>query len=397
MKKSFYASLENELEKIREEGLFKEERFIASPQKTRVELANGSSVLNFCANDYLGLANNLDVKKAASESVEKDGFGMASVRFICGTNDKHRQLEEKLSSFLGYEDCILYVACFDANGGLFEPLFDENDAIISDALNHASIIDGIRLCKAKRFRYEHSNMSDLKRCLEEAKEQGARHKIIVSDGVFSMDGTYAKLDEICSLANEYEALVMIDDCHATGFVGSNGRGTSEHYGIKDGVDILTGTLGKALGGASGGFVCAKENVVKLLKQRSRPYLFSNALAPSIVKASMVALDIIENEPERRERIKENTEYFREKMAALGFSLKGNSHPITPVMLGDAEVAQKMSKELLKHGLYAVGFFYPVVPKGQARIRLQITSEHNKEQLDKAIDIFEKIGKSLGVI
>ena len=397
MKKSFYASLENELEKIREEGLFKEERFIASPQKTRVELANGSSVLNFCANDYLGLANNLEVKKAASESVEKDGFGMASVRFICGTNDKHRQLEEKLSSFLGYEDCILYVACFDANGGLFEPLFDENDAIISDALNHASIIDGIRLCKAKRFRYEHSNMSDLKRCLEEAKEQGARHKIIVSDGVFSMDGTYAKLDEICSLANEYEALVMIDDCHATGFIGSNGRGTSEHFGIKDGVDILTGTLGKALGGASGGFVCANKSVVELLKQKSRPYLFSNALSPSIVSATMKALEIVESEPDRRQRIYENSKYFRGEMKKLGFEILGTDHPIVPVMLGDAKVAQHMSKKLLENGIYAVGFFYPVVPKNKARIRLQINSEHTKEELDKVIDTFKKVGEELNLL
>ncbi len=377
MKKSFYASLENELEKIRKEGLFKEERFIASPQKTRVELANGSSVLNFCANDYLGLANNLDVKRAASESVEKDGFGMASVRFICGTNDKHRQLEEKLSSFLGYEDCILYVACFDANGGLFEPLFDENDAIISDALNHASIIDGIRLCKAKRFRYEHSNMSDLKRCLEEAKEQGARHKIIVSDGVFSMDGTYAKLDEICSLANEYEALVMIDD--------------------KDGVDILTGTLGKALGGASGGFVCANKSVVELLKQKSRPYLFSNALSPSIVSATMKALEIVESEPDRRQRIYENSKYFRGEMKKLGFEILGTDHPIVPVMLGDAKVAQHMSKKLLENGIYAVGFFYPVVPKNKARIRLQINSEHTKEELDKVIDTFKKVGEELNLL
>ena len=397
MKKSFYASLENELEKIREEGLFKEERFIASPQKTRVELANGSSVLNFCANDYLGLANNLEVKKAASESVEKDGFGMASVRFICGTNDKHRQLEEKLSSFLGYEDCILYVACFDANGGLFEPLFDENDAIISDALNHASIIDGIRLCKAKRFRYEHSNMSDLKRCLEEAKEQGARHKIIVSDGVFSMDGTYAKLDEICSLANEYEALVMIDDCHATGFVGCNGRGTSEHFGIKDGVDILTGTLGKALGGASGGFVCANKSVVELLKQKSRPYLFSNALSPSIVSATMKALEIVESQPDRRQRIYENSKYFRGEMKKLGFEILGTDHPIVPVMLGDSKVAQHMSKKILENGIYAVGFFYPVVPKNKARIRLQINSEHTKEELDKVIDTFKKVGEELNLL
>ena len=289
------------------------------------------------------------------------------------------------------------MACFDANGGLFEPLFDENDAIISDALNHASIIDGIRLCKAKRFRYEHSNMSDLKRCLEEAKEQGARHKIIVSDGVFSMDGTYAKLDEICSLANEYEALVMIDDCHATGFVGSNGRGTSEHYDIKDGVDILTGTLGKALGGASGGFVCANKSVVELLKQKSRPYLFSNALSPSIVSATMKALEIVESEPDRRQRIYENSKYFRGEMKKLGFEILGTDHPIVPVMLGDAKVAQHMSKKLLENGIYAVGFFYPVVPKNKARIRLQINSEHTKEELDKVIDTFKKVGEELNLL
>ena len=397
MSKSFYNLIDNEVSQIVEDNLFKSERLIATPQQASIKLIDGKDVLNFCANDYLGLANNQLVKKAAAESLEDDGFGMASVRFICGTNNAHRELEKKLSEFLGYEDSILYVACFDANGGLFEPLFGKEDAIISDALNHASIIDGIRLCKAQRYRYEHSDMSSLEQCLQQAKENKARHIVIATDGVFSMDGTYAKLDKICELAEKFDALVMVDDCHATGFVGKNGKGTPEHFGVEGKIDILTGTLGKALGGASGGFICAKENVVQLLKQRSRPYLFSNALSPSIVKATLQALEIVEKEPDRRARIKENTLYFREKMNQLGFTLKGESHPITPVMLGDAEIAQKMSAALLEKGLYAVGFFYPVVPKGQARIRLQLTSEHTKKQLDKAIEIFEEVGKSLKVI
>ena len=397
MSKSFYNLIDSEVSQIVEDNLFKDERLIATPQQASIKLADGKGVLNFCANDYLGLANNELVKKAAAESIEDDGFGMASVRFICGTNNLHRELEKKLSEFLGYEDSILYVACFDANGGLFEPLFGKEDAIISDALNHASIIDGIRLCKAQRYRYEHSDMSSLEQCLQQASENKARHIVIATDGVFSMDGTYAKLDQICQLAEKYDALVMVDDCHATGFVGENGKGTPEHFGVEGKIDILTGTLGKALGGASGGFVCAKENVVQLLKQRSRPYLFSNALSPSIVKATLQALEIVEKEPDRRVRIKENTLYFREKMNQLGFTLKGESHPITPVMLGDAETAQKMSAALLEKGLYAVGFFYPVVPQGQARIRLQLTSEHTKDQLDKAIEIFEEVGKSQKVI
>ena len=397
MSKSFYNLIDNEVSQIVEDNLFKSERLIATPQQASIKLTDGKDVLNFCANDYLGLANNQLVKKAAAESLENDGFGMASVRFICGTNNLHRELEKKLSEFLGYEDSILYVACFDANGGLFEPLFGKEDAIISDSLNHASIIDGIRLCKAQRYRYQHSDMSSLEQCLQQARENKARHIVIATDGVFSMDGTYAKLDKICELAEKYDALIMVDDCHATGFVGENGKGTPEHFGVEGKIDILTGTLGKALGGASGGFVCAKENVVQLLKQRSRPYLFSNALSPSIVKATLQALEIVENEPDRRARIKENTLYFREKMNELGFTLKGESHPITPIMLGDAEIAQKMSAALLEKGLYAVGFFYPVVPKGQARIRLQLTSEHTKNQLDKAIEIFEEVGKSLKVI
>ena len=397
MSKSFYSSIDKEVENIRNDGLFKEERHISSPQSTEIDLIDGSKVLNFCANDYLGLANNADIKNAATKALESDGFGMASVRFICGTNNLHQQLEKKLSNFLGYEDCILYVAAFDANGGLFEPLFHAEDAIISDALNHASIIDGIRLSKAMRFRYAHSNMQELEECLIKANDQGARHKVIVSDGVFSMDGSYAKLDQIVKLAKQYDALIMLDDCHATGFVGKNGKGTAEYFGLEGEVDLLTGTLGKALGGASGGFTCAKSNVVQLLKQRSRPYLFSNALPPAIVSATLKALEIVESDSARRERIVKNTEYFRSKMKSLGYNIIGDEHPITPVMLGDAKLAQEMSKKLLAKGLYAIGFFYPVVPQGQARIRLQITSEHKQEELDKAVTIFEEVGKELGVI
>ena len=397
MSKSFYSSIDKEVENIRNEGLFKEERHISSPQQTEINLIDGQKVLNFCANDYLGLANNDEIKKAARDALETDGFGMASVRFICGTNDLHQKLEKRLSKFLGYEDCILYVACFDANGGLFEPLFHAEDAIISDELNHASIIDGIRLTKAMRFRYKHSNMQSLEECLLRAVDQGARHKVIVTDGVFSMDGSFAKLDSIVGLAKKYDALIMVDDCHATGFIGKQGKGTAEYYGLEGEVDFLTGTLGKALGGASGGFTCASKNVIDLLKQRSRPYLFSNALSPSIVSASLKALDIVETDHERRERINENTKYFRSKMKNLGYTILGDEHPITPVMLGDAKIAQEMSKRLLEKGLYAIGFFFPVVPEGKARIRLQVNSEHKKEELDKAVTIFEEVGKELGII
>ena len=397
MSKSFYSSIDKEVENIRNEGLFKEERHISSPQQTEINLIDGQKVLNFCANDYLGLANNDEIKKAARDALETDGFGMASVRFICGTNDLHQKLEKRLSKFLGYEDCILYVACFDANGGLFEPLFHAEDAIISDELNHASIIDGIRLTKAMRFRYKHSNMESLEECLLRAVDQGARHKVIVTDGVFSMDGSFAKLDSIVGLAKKYDALIMVDDCHATGFIGKQGKGTAEYYGLEGEVDFLTGTLGKALGGASGGFTCASKNVIDLLKQRSRPYLFSNALSPSIVSASLKALDIVETDHERRERINENTKYFRSKMKDLGYTILGDEHPITPVMLGDAKIAQEMSKRLLEKGLYAIGFFFPVVPVGKARIRLQVNSEHKKEELDKAVTIFEEVGKELGIL
>ena len=397
MSKSFYSSIDKEVENIRNEGLFKEERHISSPQQTEINLIDGQKVLNFCANDYLGLANNDDIKKAARDALETDGFGMASVRFICGTNDLHQKLEKRLSKFLGYEDCILYVACFDANGGLFEPLFHAEDAIISDELNHASIIDGIRLTKAMRFRYKHSNMESLEECLLRAVDQGARHKVIVTDGVFSMDGSFAKLDSIVGLAKKYDALIMVDDCHATGFIGKQGKGTAEYYGLEGEIDFLTGTLGKALGGASGGFTCATKNVINLLKQRSRPYLFSNALSPSIVSASLKALDIVETDHERRERINENTKYFRSKMKNLGYTILGDEHPITPVMLGDAKIAQEMSNRLLEKGLYAIGFFFPVVPEGKARIRLQVNSEHKKEELDKAVTIFEEVGKELGIL
>ncbi len=397
MQESFYSAIDNEITKLKAKGLYKSEKNIASPQRTEVTLDNQANLLNFCANDYLGLASNQEIIETASASLDEKGFGMASVRFICGTNSLHRELEKRLSDFLGYEDCILYVACFDANGGLFEPLFGAEDAIISDALNHASLIDGIRLCKAKRFRYNHSDMADLELQLQRADQQSAKNKIIVSDGVFSMDGTYAKLDKITELAEKYNALVMLDDCHATGFVGQCGKGTAEHFDLLGKVDILTGTLGKALGGASGGFTCARKNVVELLKQKSRPYLFSNALSPSIVAASLKALEIVEQEPDRRKRIFENARYFRDKMTALGFNLKGDEHPIIPVMLGDANLAQKFSKRLTEEGIFAVGFFFPVVPEGQARIRLQINSEHTKEQLDFALKSFEKIGKELNIL
>ena len=395
MTKSFYSSINKEVKSIKSDGLFKEERLISSPQGTKVTLNDGSEVLNFCANDYLGLASNQDVIMAAKNSLDEDGYGMASVRFICGTNNAHTRLEKELSEFLGYEDCILYVACFDANGGIFEPLFGPEDAIISDSLNHASIIDGIRLCKAKRFRYEHSDMVSLEEKLNEAKN--SRYRVIVTDGVFSMDGTYAKLPEIVELAERYEALIMVDDCHATGFVGNSGKGSAEHFGLEVKIDFLTGTLGKALGGASGGFICAKKGVVELLKQKSRPYLFSNALSPSIVKATLKALELVREQPERRRRIFKNTIYFRKQMKSLGFNILGDEHPITPVMLGDANVAQRMSKELLNNGIYAVGFSFPVVPKGMDRIRLQINSEHTVEELDKAIKIFKKVGTNLKVI
>ena len=395
MYNSFKKQLQKELSEIKKAGLYKEERVITTAQGTDIDTTKNKNVINFCANNYLGLSSDPKIIQAAKKSIDSHGFGLSSVRFICGTQDLHKELEDKLSEFLGTEDTILYAAAFDANGGLFEPLLNEKDAIISDELNHASIIDGIRLCKASRFRYSHNDMNDLEEKLKEAKN--SRTKIIVTDGVFSMDGTIAQLDKICELAEKYDALVMTDECHSTGFIGDKGRGVHEYHNVINKVDIITGTLGKALGGASGGFICAKENVIKLLKQRSRPYLFSNALSPSIVSASLKALEIIQDQPERRKRIKENTTYFRDSIKSLGFTIKGDMHPITPVMLGEAKIAQEMSKKLLEEGLYAIGFFYPVVPKGEARIRLQITSEHTKQQLDEAIKIFDKVGKELKVI
>jgi len=395
MYKDFKVHLDNEIEKTKSSGLFKNERIITSPQSSVINTDIQDKIINLCSNNYLGLSSHPDVLRAAKESIDSHGFGMSSVRFICGTQNIHKKLEESISKFLGTEDTILYAAAFDANGGLFEPLFGPEDAIISDSLNHASIIDGIRLCKAKRFRYEHSDMVSLEEKLNEAKN--SRYRVIVTDGVFSMDGTYAKLPEIVELAERYEALIMVDDCHATGFVGNSGKGSAEHFGLEGKIDFLTGTLGKALGGASGGFICAKKGVVELLKQKSRPYLFSNALSPSIVKATLKALELVREQPERRRRIFKNTIYFRKQMKSLGFNILGDEHPITPVMLGDANVAQRMSKELLNNGIYAVGFSFPVVPKGMARIRLQINSEHTVEELDKAIKIFKKVGTNLKVI
>ena len=387
--------LEQELDAIRAQGLYKEERIIVSAQGAEITLDTGQTVLNFCANNYLGLASNKDVIKKAKKTLDNYGFGMASVRFICGTQDIHKELEMKISNFLEKEDTILYAAAFDANGGLFEPLFNSEDAIISDELNHASIIDGIRLCKAQRFRYKHNSMEDLETQLINSKE--ARNRIIVTDGVFSMDGTMAQLDKICDLASRYDALVMSDECHSTGFIGPNGKGVPEELGVMDKVDIITGTLGKALGGASGGFTSGPKEIIELLRQKSRPYLFSNTLAPSIVGASIGVLDELEKDSSHLNKLKENTRYFREKISDFGFDIKPGSHPIVPVMLYDDHLAQKMSSELLKLGIYVIGFFYPVVPKGQARIRVQLSASHSKQHIDKALDSFYKVGKKLGVI
>jgi glycine C-acetyltransferase len=385
------------LEEIREAGLFKSERIITSPQSAEITLADGRNVLNFCANNYLGLADHPDVIRAAKEALDTHGFGMASVRFICGTQDLHKQLEETIARFFGTEDTILYAACFDANGGLFEPLLDENDAIISDALNHASIIDGVRLCKAKRYRYANCDMADLEAQLKQAKTDGARTIMITSDGVFSMDGFIAPLDEITALAQKYGALVHIDECHATGFLGKTGRGSAEVKGVLEKIDIFTGTLGKAMGGALGGFTTAKREVIELLRQRSRPYLFSNSLPPHVVAAGIKAFEMLASAGELRETLASNTQYFRERMTAAGFDIKPGVHPISPVMLYDAPLAQKFAQRLLEEGIYAIGFFFPVVPKGQARIRTQISAAHTREHLDRAIDAFVRIGGELGVI
>lgn len=388
-------SLQNELQQINEAGLFKSERIIKSPQGAEIELTDGSKVLNFCANNYLGLSSHPKVIEAAKAIIDARGYGMSSVRFICGTQDIHKELEDKISEFLGTEDTILYAAAFDANGGVFEPLFGPEDAIISDELNHASIIDGVRLCKAQRYRYKHNDMSDLEKCLQEAQSQ--RFRIVVTDGVFSMDGTIAQLDEICNLAEKYEALVMIDECHASGFMGKTGRGTHEYRNVIGRIDIITGTLGKALGGASGGFTSGRKEIIEMLRQRSRPYLFSNTLAPSIVGASITVLDMINETTELRDRLEDNTRYFREKMTAAGFDIKQGDHPIVPIMLYDAKLSQDFAAKLLKEGIYVIGFYYPVVPKGQARIRVQLSAAHEKEHLDKAIGAFIKIGKELAVI
>ena len=385
------------LEEIRAQGLFKSERIITSPQSAEIELADGRTVLNFCANNYLGLADHPELIAAAREALDTHGFGMASVRFICGTQDLHKQLERTIADFFGTEDTILYAACFDANGGLFEPLLGEEDAIVSDALNHASIIDGVRLCKAKRYRYANCDMADLEAQLKQARADGARTIMITSDGVFSMDGFIAPLDEITRLAKQYDALVHIDECHATGFIGATGRGSAEAKGVLDRIDIFTGTLGKAMGGAVGGFTTAKREVIELLRQRSRPYLFSNSLPPHVVAAGIRAFEMLAAAGELREQLQANTTYFRERMVAAGFDIRPGTHPICPVMLYDAPLAQKFAARLLEEGIYAIGFFFPVVPKGQARIRTQMSAAHTREHLDRAIAAFTKVGRELGVI
>ncbi|MBO2605622.1 glycine C-acetyltransferase [Shewanella algae] len=393
---SFYDQINQQLADVKAEGLYKSERVIVSPQQPAIRV-NEAEVINFCANNYLGLANHPELIKAAQAGLADHGFGMASVRFICGTQDIHKQLEANLSEFLGMEDTILYSSCFDANAGLFETLLGPEDAIVSDALNHASIIDGVRLCKAKRFRYANNDMADLETQLIAARDAGARHILIATDGVFSMDGVIANLKGICDLADQYGAMVMVDDSHAVGFIGQNGRGTHEYCDVMGRIDIITGTLGKALGGASGGFTAARKEVVDWLRQRSRPYLFSNSLAPSIVSASIRVLEMLKEGQELREAVWENSRYFREKMAAAGFTLAGADHAIVPVMLGDAKLASNFANRLLQENIYVIGFSFPVVPKGQARIRTQMSAAHSREQLDKAIEAFTRIGKEMGII
>ncbi|MEL6671666.1 MAG: glycine C-acetyltransferase [Bacteroidota bacterium] len=395
MDTAFLQHLKQELADIEAAGLYKKERVITSPQKAEIHVSTGDSVLNFCANNYLGLSAHPRVIEAGKAAIDSHGFGLSSVRFICGTQDIHKELEQKIAQFLHTDDAILYAAAFDANGGVFEPLLGKEDAIISDTLNHASIIDGVRLCKAQRFRYAHNDMADLERCLQES--QSARTRIIVTDGVFSMDGTIAQLDKICDLADKYQALVMVDECHATGFVGKTGKGTIEHCDVLGRVDIITGTLGKALGGASGGFTAARQEIVDMLRQRSRPYLFSNTLAPSIAGASLAVLDMLSETTDLRDKLERNTLYFREKMTEAGFDLKPGVHAIVPIMLYDAVLAQQFADRLLAKGIYVIGFFYPVVPKGQARIRVQISAAHEMEHLDKAIAAFTEIGQELGVL
>ena len=394
MYESIQKRIIKELDEVKSSGRYKNERVITSMQKSEITV-NNYKVLNFCSNNYLGLASNSQVIDQAKQTLDSHGFGMASVRFICGTQNIHKELENKISEFLNKEDTILYAAAFDANGGLFEPIFNEQDAIISDELNHASIIDGIRLCKAKRFRFKHNDMIDLEKQLIDSYE--SRNRIIVTDGVFSMDGTIAQLDKICELAEKYDALVMSDECHSTGFIGPTGKGVPEELGVLDKVDIITGTLGKALGGASGGFTSGPKEIIDLLRQKSRPYLFSNTLAPSIVGASLKAFELLNEDDSHLKKLKKNTKYFREKILSLGFDIKPGNHPIVPVMLYDDHLAQKMSDELLKLGIYVIGFFYPVVPKGQARIRVQISAAHSKEDIDMALDSFYKVGKELQLI
>ncbi len=389
--------LSHTLEEIHSQGLLKKERIISTPQAVEIQASPGGEVLNFCANNYLGLSSHPKVIEAAKAAIDTHGFGMSSVRFICGTQDIHKELEQKLASFLGTEDSILYCAAFDANGGLFEPLLGPQDAIISDELNHASIIDGIRLCKAMRYRYKHNNMEDLETQLKAAREAGAQQILIFTDGVFSMDGTIAQLDRICDIAEQYQAMVGIDECHSTGFMGASGRGVHELKGVMNRVDIITGTLGKALGGASGGFTAAKKEVVEILRQRSRPYLFSNALAPSIVGASIAVMDMLTETTALRDKLEENTIYFRKRMEEAGFDLKPGTHPICPVMLYDAVLAQNFADKLLSEGIYVIGFFYPVVAHGNARIRVQISAAHEREHLDACVDAFIKVGRELGVI
>ncbi|MCE7041123.1 glycine C-acetyltransferase [Dyadobacter sp. CY312] len=387
--------LQEELEAIKEAGLYKKERVITTPQSAKIATDNGKEVLNFCANNYLGLSSHPDVIEAGIEAIRTHGFGMSSVRFICGTQDIHKELERKTAEFLGTEDCILYAAAFDANGGVFEPLLGENDAIISDELNHASLIDGIRLCKAKRFRYKHNDLADLETQLKAA--QGSRRILVVTDGVFSMDGTIAQLDKICDLAEQYGSMVMIDECHASGFIGKTGRGTHEFRNVMGRIDIITGTYGKALGGASGGFTAAKKEIVEILRQRSRPYLFSNTLAPSIVGASIKVLDILSSSTALRDKLEANTAYFRKEMTEAGFDILPSEHPIVPIMLYEAKLAQEFAAKLLEEGIYVIGFFYPVVPQGKARIRVQISAGHDQDHLEKAVAAFTKVGKELGVI
>ena len=397
MYKKLQPGLQKEIENIQQAGLYKKERIITTPQGATIKTSDGAEVINFCANNYLGLSSHPRVVEAAKRAIDTHGFGMSSVRFICGTQDIHKELEEKISNFLGTEDTILYAAAFDANGGVFEPLFGAEDAIISDELNHASIIDGVRLCKAMRYRFKHNDMSDLERQLEDAKAAGARQMIVVTDGAFSMDGTIAQLDKICALADRYEALVMTDECHSTGFIGKTGRGVPEYRGVIGKVDIITGTLGKALGGASGGFTSGRKEIIEMLRQRSRPYLFSNTLAPSITGASIEVFNMLEETTILRDTLEKNTKYFRKAMTDAGFDIKPGEHPIVPIMLYEAPLAQKFADRLLKKGIYVIGFFFPVVAKGQARIRVQLSAAHSQQQLDKAIQAFTEVGRELGVI